>query len=74
MNNLEQQIAALEQKIQTIDAEREVLFQELTQLNTSRADLDSGWISQKSRNGFLDIILIAVTINTSFRVVNFSLI
>ncbi|MDO9103427.1 MAG: DEAD/DEAH box helicase family protein [Methylovulum sp.] len=32
MDNLEQQIAALEQKIQTIDAEREALFQELTLL------------------------------------------
>ena len=32
MNNLEQRIAALEQKIQDIDAEREALFQELTKL------------------------------------------
>ncbi len=32
MNNIEQRIAALEQKIQNIDAEREALLQELTQL------------------------------------------
>ncbi len=32
MNNLDQQIAALEQKIQDIDAEREALFQKLLKL------------------------------------------
>ena len=32
MNNLEQRIAVLEQKIQDIDAEREALFQELSQI------------------------------------------
>ena len=32
MSNLEQRISALAQKIQAIDTEREILFQELTQL------------------------------------------
>ena len=32
MSNLDQRIAALEQKIQVIDAEREALVQELTKL------------------------------------------
>lgn len=32
MSNLEQQIAALEQRIQDIDVEREALFQDLTKL------------------------------------------
>jgi hypothetical protein len=32
MNDFEQRIATLEQKIQTIDVEREVLFQELSEL------------------------------------------
>ena len=36
MNNLDQQIAALEQKIQDIDAEREALFQKLLKLKNQQ--------------------------------------
>lgn len=39
MTNLEQQISALEQKIQSIDAEREALFQELTKLKRQQQSL-----------------------------------
>ncbi len=39
MNNLEQQIAVLEQKIQDVDAEREGLFQELVKLKNQQQNL-----------------------------------
>ncbi len=55
MSNLEQRIAALEHKIQGIDAEREALLQELTQLKNQQQQnpvrlITGATVTQQSSN------------------------